>query len=209
MTRSTEDEDQPVRRNRLTAADLALVAVFAAVIAALGLPGMFAVPGLSVPITAQTLGVMLAASILGARRGAAAVAVFLVLVAAGLPLLAGGRGGLGVFAGPSAGFLIGWVPAAWVTGRLVELRPARLWQGWLALSLLVGGIAVVYLFGIPVWAWRSHLSIVKAAAESAVFLPGDLLKVAVATVVTSGVFRGYPAIAPPLRAEQGRTVAAE
>ena len=60
-----------------------------------------------VPITAQTLGVMLAGVMLGPIRGALAVLLFLFLVALGLPFLSGGRGGLGVFMGPSVGFLIG------------------------------------------------------------------------------------------------------
>ena len=76
-------------------------------VAALGLVPAFTPPGFAVPITAQSLGVMLAGSILGARRGALSLVLLLVLVAVGLPLLAGGRGGLGVFAGPSVGFLLG------------------------------------------------------------------------------------------------------
>src|SRR5690349_19707549 len=79
----------------LDAGDAARVATFAALIAALGMPGSVALFGNAVPITLQTLGVMLAGTILGAWRGALAVATFLALAAAGLPVLAGGRGGLG------------------------------------------------------------------------------------------------------------------
>ena len=61
---------------------------------------------------------MLAGGILGARKGLLAVLVFLVLTTAGLPLLAGGRGGLGVWAAPSAGYLVGWLVGAWVIGLL-------------------------------------------------------------------------------------------
>ena len=84
------------------ARDAALIAVFAGFVAALGVVPAFQPPGFSVPITAQSLGVMLAGAILGGRRGFAALALFLALVAIGLPLLAGGRGGLGVFATPTA-----------------------------------------------------------------------------------------------------------
>ncbi|MGZ4612234.1 MAG: biotin transporter BioY [Kineosporiaceae bacterium] len=177
---------------RLTARDLALVAVGAALIAVLGLPGAFQPPGLSVPITAQTLGVMLVGLILGARRGALAVLVFLVLVAAGLPLLAGGRGGLAVFTGPSAGFLVGWLPGAFVTGLLADVRPPRLEIVGLFLAAVVGGIVVVYAVGIPVLAVRSHLSLAHAFTASLVFVPGDLLKAGVAAVIARGVERGYP-----------------
>src|SRR5688500_6271691 len=92
--------------------DLAMVAVFAGIVAALGLVPAVSVLGGAVPITAQSLGVMLAGAVLGPRRGALALLLFLGLVALGLPLLAGGRGGLGVFAGASVGYLVGFPVAA-------------------------------------------------------------------------------------------------
>ncbi len=95
------------------------IALFAALIAVLGLVPQITL-AVCVPITAQSLGIMLCGTVLGARRGALAVVLFLVLVAAGLPLLSGGRGGLGVFAGPSAGFLLGFPVAAFVCGLIVE-----------------------------------------------------------------------------------------
>jgi biotin transport system substrate-specific component len=185
---------------RLPARDLALVAVFAALIAVLGLPGAVAPFGLAVPITAQTLGVMLAGLLLGPRRGALAVLAFLALVAAGLPLLAGGRGGLGVFAGPSAGYLLGWVAGAFVAGLLADLladllaglRDGRLRLVSLLVAAVVGGVAVVYAVGVPVLAWRAQLPFTKALAANWAFLPGDLAKAVVAAVVARGVERGYP-----------------
>ena len=85
------------RRN--TARDLAQIAIFAALIAALGLPGTITVGTTGVPITLQTLGIMLTGGILGARKGFLAVASFLLLATAGLPLLAGGRGGIAIWTG--------------------------------------------------------------------------------------------------------------
>lgn len=181
----------PARRS--TSRDLALVASFAALVAVLGLPGSLTLFGNAVPITLQTLGVMLAGSVLGWRRAFLALLVFLALVAAGLPLLAGGRGGLGVFAGPSVGYLLGWPLGAAVVGWLVERRlPAYpLWWGLLA--NLVGGIGVVYLLGIPLQAAVTGTSgILATAIAAAVFLPGDVAKAVIATVVAAGVHRGYP-----------------
>src|SRR5690606_30140584 len=100
--------------------DIARVAVFAALIAVLGLPGTINAFGGAVPITLQTFGVMLAGLLLGSRRAALAVAVLLLLALAGLPLLAGGRGGLGVLASPTVGSLLGWLPGAFVTGWIAE-----------------------------------------------------------------------------------------
>lgn len=191
------------RPNRLQTGDLALIASFAALIAALGLVPAFSPFGLAVPITAQTLGVMLAGSILGGRRGALAVLTFLVLVAAGLPLLSGGRGGLAVFTGPSAGFLLGFVPGAYLTGKLVERRPARYDLPWLVMANAVGGIGLVYLIGAPVMAMIADLSLDKTLAALSTFLPGDVTKVMVASVVASAVLRAYPRVLPLRRSGGG------
>ena len=187
---------------RLAARDLALVAVFAALIAAFGLFGAFYPFGTSVPITAQTLGVMLAGSIIGGRRGALAVVVFLVLVAAGLPLLAGGRGGLAVFTGASAGYLIGWVPGAYVIGRIIELWRRGFALAWALIANVVGGIVVIYAFGVPVVAKVTDVSLVHALDAATVFIPGDLIKAVVAAVIASGVHRGYPVLLPGRDAER-------
>jgi biotin transport system substrate-specific component len=182
----------PASGRRLASGDLAQVAMGAGLIAALGLPGAISVFGNAVPITLQTLGVMLVGSLLGARRGALAVLVLLALVAAGLPLLAGGRGGLGVFAGPSAGYLVGWVLGAWVIGRIVERGlPGYRWGRGLAANLL-GGVAVVYAVGIPVQAWRTGVPLPETSVLAAAFLPGDLVKAVVATGVAAGVHRALP-----------------
>ena len=180
-------------RKWLSARDLALVSSFAALIAVLGLPGSINLFGNAVPITLQTLGVMLAGSILGWKRGALSVVVLLCW-AAGLPLLSGGRGGLAVFAGPSAGYLFGWVFGAAVIGWLVQRRlPAYpLW--WGGLANVIGGIGAVYLVGVPVQAAVTGTSVGVAAVSSLAFLPGDAIKVVIATAVASAVHRGYPGI---------------
>ncbi len=105
---------------------------------------------MGVPITAQSLGIMLCGTVLGAKRGALAVLLFLLLVALGLPLLSGGRGGLGVFAGPSAGFLLGFPVAAFVAGWIVEKWRAPVGIAAFA-GAVIGGIVVLYAFGIPGW----------------------------------------------------------
>jgi len=181
-------------RKRFSSRDLALVASFAALIAVLGLPGGVSLFGNAVPVTLQSLGVMLAGSILGWKRGAASVLVLLVLVAAGLPLLSGGRGGLPVFFGPTAGYLFGWVFGAAAIGWLVERRLPAYPMWWGGLANVVGGIGVVYLLGIPVQAVVTGTPVWVAATTSLVFLPGDAVKVVIATAVASAVHRGYPGI---------------
>ncbi len=183
--------------------DLVLVALFAGLVIVLGLLPPVPLGFIPVPITLQTLGVMLAGVILGGRRGALACLLVVLLVALGLPILAGGRGGLGVFAGPTAGFLLGWVPGALIAGLIAErvAAPAdgaiRQTAAFLA-AAVVGGIVVVYAVGIPWLAAAAHIGLGKAAAGSLAFVPGDIVKAVVAAVVARGVHRAYPVL--PARA---------
>jgi biotin transport system substrate-specific component len=179
--------------------DLAYIALFAAITAVLGLlPAVQVGP---VPITAQTLGVMLAGSILGARRGFLSQLLFLVLVAIGLPVLPGGGGGLAVFAGATAGYLFSWPIAAFVIGLLTERFWARYNLAWGVLANVVGGIVVVYAIGVPVLKAVAGLPWSDAVwLGAAVFIPGDLVKAVVAAGIAVQVRRSYPVIERPRRA---------
>ncbi|GAB3277689.1 biotin transporter BioY [Kineosporia babensis] len=175
----------------LDATDLSRVAVFAALTAALGLPGSFSAFG-GVPITAQTLGVMLAGAVLGPRLGALAMIVLLTLVAAGLPLLAGGRGGIAVFTGPSAGYALGWIAGAFVTGLIVHGSARRPSVFRIAVGMLAGAIVVVYAIGVPVQSLVTRLPLGETFVLSLAFIPGDLIKAAIATATVSSLLRAYP-----------------
>ncbi|WP_404383017.1 biotin transporter BioY [Caenispirillum salinarum] len=170
---------------------VARIALFAALIAALGLVPQVMLPFAGgVPITAQTLGLMLAGLILGPWRGAAAVLVFMAVVALGAPLLAGGRGGLGVFVGPTAGFLVGFPIATIVIGqvwRTLSRRMKPMVAG--VLASLIGGVVVLYAFGVPGLALVTGMSLTQAAAVMVVFIPGDILKALVAAYVNREVRR--------------------
>lgn len=172
---------------------LVQVAFYAALIAALGLLPKFEILFLGgVPITAQSLGVMLAGVMLGPVRGALAVLLFLFLVAIGAPLLSGGRGGFGVFASPSVGFLIGWPVGAFVAGLIMQKTRKLDVLVSAAIASVVGGIGVIYAFGIPGLVAMTDLSVSQATVSLAVFLPGDFIKVAIAAVVAQTVARGLP-----------------
>ena len=179
----------------LAARDLAHIAIFAALIAALGLPGALTFGAVAVPITFQTLGVMLAGAILGARKGFFAVLLFLVLAAAGLPLLSGGRGGLVWFTtSPAAGYLYGWLLGAVIIGFFTARMLPR-YPYWPALgATILGGIVAVYLIGVPVTAINLGLPVWVAVADSSKFLPGDLLKVIVTVLVARQVHKAYPGL---------------
>jgi len=170
---------------------LALVALMAALTAALGLIPTFTLP-FGVPITAQTMGIMLCGTILGSRLGALAALLFIGLVALGLPLLAGGRGGLGLFFGPSAGFLLGWPLAAYFAGRTMEAMKVGSVFFRAAWAAVFGGMIVLYMPGIVGMAITLDLAIGEASILSAAFLPGDLAKAGLAGAVTAFLARVRP-----------------
>jgi biotin transport system substrate-specific component len=172
--------------------DLAYIAVFAGIVAALGLLPPVTLPVIAVPVTAQSLGVMLAGLVLGARRGFFALLLFVALVALGLPLLAGGRGGLSVFVGPSAGFVIGFPFAAYAVGWFTErfAREGRYRLGWGILAALLGGVGVLYVFGSVGFMLVTGLSPLPVL----VFIPGDVVKAVLAALVARGVHAAYPGL---------------
>ena len=183
--------------------DLVYVALFAAIVAVLGLiPKIHLVSG--VPITAQSLGVMLAGGILGARRGGLALLVFIVLVLAGLPLLAGGRGGLGLLAGPSGGFILAFPLGAWCVGWLYQRRLSRknlppLGMAGAISYNLIGGALLLYAVGIPWMALVGNFEIDQAALLMLPFIPGDIFKAVLAASLALAVNRAYPLLDSALK----------
>ena len=176
--------------------DVVFIALFAAILAALGIFPPITLPVVGVPITAQSLGVMLAGGVLGAVRGGFALILFLVLVAIGLPLLSGGRGGFGVFLGPTGGYLIGWIAAAAAIGHLTE----RFWDRLNYISAFgicfSGGIVLLYAVGVPWSAFVAEVTLGTAAIGSLPFIPGDIVKCVIAAGAIVTVKRSYPIIAP-------------
>ena len=185
-----------------TGRSLAQIATFAGIIAVLGLIPAVAPFGNAVPITAQSLGIMLAGAVLGGRRGALAVLVLLALVALGLPLLAGGRGGLGVFAGPSIGYLIGFPIAAFAIGAMTNAMgsPYRLAP---AIGINIpGGVVLLNLLGVIGMVLRADLGVGPALGAAIPFVPGDLIKAVICAFVAKGVHAAYPGLIRSRRAER-------
>ena len=171
---------------------IVLVSLFAALIAVLGLapkvPGPF-----GVPITAQSMGIMLCGTVLGAKRGFLAVLLFITLTAIGLPLLSGGRGGLGVFASPSSGFIIGFPLAAYVAGLITtKLKMVKIFYSSL-LGAIIGGIFVLYIPGIIGMSIALGKSIPEATVIALIYIPGDLIKAFLCATLTQTLFKHRPA----------------
>lgn len=181
--------------SRKSSHSLALVALFAALMAVLGLIPKIDLPG-GVPITAQSLGVMLAGCLLGARRGFQAVALFLVAVAVGLPLLAGGRGGIGPFTAPSAGYLFGYAVAAFIIGAVMSSLPRGATPVQTALKAfiasVVGGILFLHAAGIAGLMLLAKMPFSEALKVDLAFVPGDLIKCVLCAIVVHTVVRALP-----------------
>ncbi len=139
--------------------------------------------GSVVPFTMQVFAVLLAGMVLGSRDGAASQALYVLLIRIGLPIAAGGAGA-SALAGPTAGYLIGFIPAAFLVGYLTEQRQTRMWQ---RLAASIVGIAVIYLFGIPVLKARIAVSWSEAwALGGAPFIAVDIAKAIFAASLSEG-----------------------
>ena len=141
----------------------------------------FYLPGNPIPVTGQTFAVLLAGGALGFRRGMASTTIYLLLGLVGLPVFAGGRNGLEVILGASGGYIVGFILAAGIVGRLAELGWDRNLFGSVGAMLL--GSAVVYLVGVPWLAIAARQPMGWALANGLEpFLLGDALKIGLAAV---------------------------
>ena len=158
---------------------LGLVFVFSLFIAA---AAQFAIPIGDVPITGQSFAVLLTGALLGSRLGAAAVIIYLIEGAIGLPFFAAGGFGIARFFSQTGGYLIAFPAAAFVTGAFAE-------HGWdkrypTAVAAMAIGSAIILLGG---WAWYSIVTntspLVSFQLAVLRFLPGDVIKIALAAAV--------------------------
>lgn len=139
--------DRLVKRNTAVT-DAALVLAGAAVV---GLLAQVSIPLWPVPITGQTLGVLLVGAALGARRGAASLLSYMLLGLVGMPWFAQFTGGLAAVTKPSFGYIIGFIPAAYLIGYLSERRWDRSW--WKAVAGFGLASLIPFVFGVPyLWA---------------------------------------------------------
>jgi len=176
---------RPDARARAFAVDAALVLVGAAFVALLA---QVEVPLWPVPITGQTLAVVIVGASLGARRGAAALTTYMLAGLAGLPVFAGFTGTVAAVAKPSFGFIIGFIAAAFVAGWCAE----RAWdrRPWLAFVGFIAASIVPFLIGVPYMALilnavlgldYSFAAIMAAGVTP--FLLGGVIKAAIAALL--------------------------
>jgi biotin transport system substrate-specific component len=179
---------------------MVLAALFAALLA---IGSQISIPIGPVPITLQTLMVLLTAAILGSRWGAISVLVWIFLAAIGAPVLSGGTGGLGVLFGSTGGYIFGFLIAVFVVGwaieRLGRNKQVAWWQ--LLLVFLIGGELIIHAVGFPWFLLVSNLPLSMDIFNKVfvVFLPGDIIKAVLATILTLSLYRSMPSFAPQER----------
>lgn len=140
------------------------------------------VPGTPVPITGQTFGVLLVGGALGLRRGFAAVALYVLLGVIGLPFFAEGKGGLSVVWGATGGYLVGFIVAGAIVGRLAELGWDRRIGG--ALGAMLVGSFVIYAIALPWFKVVTGSTVDETIAGGLTpFIVGDTLKLVLAAVL--------------------------
>ena len=160
--------------------------VYASLFAALTAVGAFlAIPIGPVPIVFQNMFVYLAGLLMGSRWGLASVGVYLLAGACGLPVFAGGLGGIGRIIGPTGGYLVGYLPAVYVIGKISARIHQRAVYDVLA---MVCGTVVLYACGV---AWLKIVTGMTPAKAVAVgllpFLVGDAIKIAAAAAVAKAL----------------------
>jgi biotin transport system substrate-specific component len=160
--------------------------VLASLMAALTAVGAYIyIPIGPVPVVLTNLFVFLAGLLLGSRWGLASVGIYLMLGAMGIPVFAGGKGGLVHFLGPTGGYLVGFAVAAWMMGFISERLRGSIVHD--VLSVSVGALAI-YGVGIPWLKWMTGMSWSKSVWVGMVpFVVGDVLKASGAVVLARAI----------------------
>ncbi len=168
-------------QKRFSVRDLSYISLFATLISVSGYISI-PLPFSTVPVTAQTLAVMLAGSLLPVGHTAASIVVFLLMGAIGLPVFSGGTAGLGIIVGKTGGYLIGFLAGAVLISILKGKRPSFM---RLLTVNAIGGILVVYIFGVMWLNYVTGIGISKAVIFGALpFIPGDIVKIIIAALLT-------------------------
>ncbi len=181
--------------------DLAYIAVFAALIIVLAFVAI-PVGAAGVPIVLQNSAVVLAGLVLGGRRGFLTAALFVGLGLLGLPVLAGGRTTLAALAGPTVGYIAGYLVSAGLAGLVAYRAPARRRGPQIAFFTLAAviGLASQYFCGILGLMWRAGLNLSEATLAQVPFLLPDAAKFAFMVVIALGIHAAFP----DLLARRGR-----
>jgi biotin transport system substrate-specific component len=171
--------------------DIVMVGLFAALTA---VGAFIRIPIPYVPITLQVFFVILAGLLLGSKLGALSQLIYVMVGLIGIPIFAEG-GGPGYIINPSFGYLIGFIAAAWVMGKLNNNKASTAGRFKILYSSMIA-LAVIYALGIPYlylmlnYFTGSEISFFAAVKIGFIYLPGDAIKIAALTVTGPAIMRG-------------------
>ena len=168
--------DSKIATNKITKIAIFLVLII--------ISGMIAipVPAIGVPFVLQNMLIMMAGGFLGKKYGTLTVGIFLLASLLGLPFLSGGRGGVGLLFSPGSGFLLGFLLCPLTISLLLEkLGTRNLWC--IIIAYIIGGAVLIDLMGSISLAYYSHTSWLTGIAMASIYLPIDLVKAVLASVI--------------------------
>jgi len=164
--------------------NLVRTAVFAAMLCAVAPIAFYIGP---IPLSFGTLIIYMAAGVLGKKQACVAVAVYILLGAFGLPVFSGFSGGFGKIFGPTGGYLIGYIPLAFLSGMFTDSEASPVWRG--ALGMVIGTVAL-YALGTVWYMMQAQVALVPALTSCVLlFLPGDAAKIAASALLAPVIRR--------------------
>lgn len=173
------------KQNPLTARDITQIGIFTALTA---IGAFITIPAIPVPITLQTFFALMSGLLLGSRKAMLSQIAYVLLGLSGLPIFSGFSGGLQAVMKPSFGFLIGFIPAAYLTGKIAESSSNAV-RGLIMAAL--AGTLCMYVFGLPYMYYVLNVLLAKNMSLYSVlkvgmllFIPGDTIKAVVAIYLT-------------------------
>ncbi len=167
--------------SKINIRQMTLISLFAALTA---VGAFISIPIYPVPLTLQTLFTLLAAMTLGSAMGALSQIIYVLLGIVGLPVFAGFKAGIGIFFGPTGGFLFGFIISAYVIGKIIELKKEKNIFYYLLAGLI--GTLIIYIIGVTQLSFVTGMGVKRAVVVGMLpFLPGDILKIITASFIAS------------------------
>nr|WP_300325836.1 biotin transporter BioY [uncultured Anaerostipes sp.] len=160
--------------------DMTMTGLFAALICILG-PLSIVIPGTPVPISFTNLAIYLAVMAAGWKRGTISYLIYLLLGMVGLPVFSAFTGGVAKLAGPTGGYLVGFIFMALISGIAIDKSNGNM---WISILGMVIGTIVDYIFGTAWLCQQMNLTFVQGLFAGVIpYLPGDAIKIVIAVIV--------------------------
>lgn len=177
------NEKQKSKKAKIRTIDIAYIGLFAALITA---SAQIAIP-MTVSFTLQTFAICLAAGLLGWKRSTLSVIIYIIIGMMGLPVFTGFKSGVAAVAGPTGGFIVGFIFTALISGLLIDKFGHKLWQ---MIIFMAVGVIACYVFG-TVWFIIAYKATIASALATCVvpFLIPDAVKVVLAAVLANRLRR--------------------